>query len=65
MTAKIVIASANRLIDVRHFWCSSSKMAEINVPACPMPIHHTKLVMAKPQATGMLIPQMPTPAVSR
>ena len=50
MTAKIVIASARRLIDVRHFWCSSSRMAEISVPAWPMPIHQTKLVMAKPQA---------------
>ena len=31
------------------------------MPAWPMPIHHTKSVMAKPQATGMLMPQMPTP----
>ncbi len=37
-------------------------MAEISVPAWPMPIHQTKLMMAKPQATGMLMPQMPTPA---
>ena len=28
-TAKSVIASAKRLIDVRHFWCSRSRMAEI------------------------------------
>ena len=26
-----------------------------------MPIHQTKLMMAKPQPTGMLMPQMPTP----
>ena len=31
-------------------------MAEISVPACPMPIHHTKLMMSKPQPTGMLTP---------
>ena len=36
-------------------------MAEISVPAWPMPIHHTKLMIAKPQATGTLMPQMPTP----
>ena len=61
MTAKMVMASAKRLIEVRHFWCRSRRMAEIKVPACPIPIHQTKLVMAKPQATGMSIPQMPTP----
>ena len=60
-TAKSVIASAKRLIDVRHFCCSNSKMAEMSVPAWPMPIHQTKLTMAKPQATGTLMPQMPTP----
>ena len=38
-------------------------MAEINVPACPMPIHQTKLTIAKPQATGMLTPQIPTPRI--
>ena len=26
-----------------------------------MPIHQTKLMMSKPQATGMLMPQMPMP----
>ncbi len=36
-------------------------MAEIRVPAWPMPIHQTKLRMAKPQPTGMSMPQMPTP----
>ena len=36
-------------------------MAEISVPAWPIPIHHTKLMMAKPQPTGMSRPQMPTP----
>ena len=38
-----------------------SRIAEINVPAWPMPIHQTKLTMAKPQATGMFTPQMPMP----
>ena len=60
-TAKSVIASAKRLIDVRHCWRSRSRMAEISVPAWPMPIHQTKLMMSKPQPTGMLMPQMPMP----
>ena len=64
-TAKSVIASAKRLIDVRHVWRSSSRIAEISVPAWPMPIHQTKLMMAKPQPTGMLMPQMPMPLTSR
>src|SRR5580765_850431 len=45
-TAKSFSASANRLIDVRQAWCSKRRIAEINVPACPMPIHQTKLTMA-------------------
>ena len=60
-TAKIVIASAKRLIELRQVCLNSSRMAEISVPAWPIPIHHTKLMMAKPQATGMVTPQMPTP----
>ena len=36
-------------------------MAEISVPAWPIPIHQTKFVMAKPQPTGIMMPQMPTP----
>ena len=64
-TANSVIASANRLIDVRHCWRSSSRMAEISVPAWPMPIHQTKFVMSKAQPTGELLPQMPTPVVNR
>ena len=61
MTAKIVIASANRLIEVRHPCLSRRRMAEISVPAWPMPIHQTKLMIAKPQPTGMLTPQIPVP----
>ena len=33
----------------------------MKVPACPMPIHQTKLTIAKPHATGTLTPQMPMP----
>ena len=40
-------------------------MAEISVPAWPMPIHHTKLTMAKPQPMGMVTPQMPMPFRNR
>ena len=64
-TAKSVIASAKRLMLVRHFCRSSSRIAEISVPAWPMPIHQTKLTMAKPQPTGELTPQMPVPSSSR
>src|SRR5258708_3320712 len=60
-TAPRVIASAMRLIEVRRFCRSSSRIAEIRVPAWPMPIHQTKLMIAKPQPLGMLTPQMPTP----
>ena len=44
-TAKRVIASAARLIEVRHCCRNSRRMAEISVPAWPMPIHQTKLMM--------------------
>ena len=60
-TANKVIASAKRLIDVRHCWRSSSRIAEINVPAWPIPIHQTKFRISIPQATGMLTPQSPMP----
>ena len=61
MTAKSVIASAKRLIDVRHFCWKRSRMAEMSVPAWPMPIHQTKLMMSNAQPTGMLLPQTPMP----
>ena len=64
MTAKIVIASAKRLIDMRHCCLKSSRIAEISVPAWPMPIHQTKLMMSNAQPTGMLLPQMPMPLSS-
>src|SRR5208282_3398903 len=34
---------------------------EMSVPAWPMPIHQTKLMMANPHATGCVMAQMPTP----
>ena len=52
MTAKIVIASANRLIAVRQFCRSRNRIALISVPAWPIPTQKTKLTMGKPQATG-------------
>src|SRR4029077_6187099 len=60
-TAKRVMASANRLMEERHFWFSKNRMAEIKVPAGPIQTHQTKLTMAKPQPMGMLMPQIPTP----
>src|SRR5580658_8184874 len=60
-TEKIVIASANRLIELRHVCLNSSRIAEISVPAWPIPIHHTKLIIANPHAPGIVTPQIPTP----
>ena len=48
-------------MEVRQRWRKSSRMAEIRVPAWPIPIHQTKLMIAKPQPTGMLMPHTPTP----
>src|ERR1044071_4365841 len=62
MTAKIVMASAERLIDVRHFWRNRNKIAEIKVPAWPIPIQKTKFVMSNAQPTGTFRPQMPMPS---
>ena len=64
-TANSVMASAKRLIELRHDWRSSKRMAEISVPAWPIPIHQTKLTMAKPQPMGMVMPQMPMPLRNR
>ncbi len=61
MTAKMVMASAKRLMELRQPCLKSSRMAEISVPAWPMPIHQTKLMIANPQATGCVMAQMPTP----
>ena len=61
MTAKIVIASAARLMEVRHFCLNRNRIAEMSVPACPIPIQKTKFTMAYPHPTGLLTPQVPTP----
>src|SRR5436189_4470713 len=64
-TANSVIASAKRLIEVRQVCLSSSRIAEISVPAWPIPIHQTKFVMSNAQPTGMLLPQIPIPFTDR
>ena len=64
-TANSVIASANRLIEVRQVCLRSSRIAEISVPAWPIPIDHTKLVMSNAQPTGMLLPQIPMPLTTK
>src|ERR1700739_2446926 len=60
-TAKMVMASAKRLMELRQVCLKSRRMAEISVPAWPIPIHQTKLMMENPQATGWVMAQMPTP----
>ncbi len=35
----------------------------MSVPAWPIPIHQTKLTMAKPHAAGIRMPQIPTPLI--
>ena len=51
MTAKIVIASAARFTAVRHCCLSRQRIAEMSVPAWPIPIQNTKLVMSHAQST--------------
>src|SRR5581483_5272687 len=63
MTAKIVIASAARFTAVRQRWRKRKRIAEISVPAWPMPIHQTKLIMSQPHITELILPQTPTPVV--
>ena len=46
---------------MRHCCLKSSRIAEISVPAWPMPIHQTKLMMSNAHPTGTLLPQMPMP----
>ena len=64
-TAKRVMASAARLIEVRHFWRVRNKMAEISVPAWPIPIQNTKFVISQAQPTGWFSPHTPTPVEMR
>ena len=65
MTAKMVMASAARLTAVRHFCLSRHRIAEISVPAWPIPIQKTKLVMSQAQSTWLVCPQTPTPVMIR
>ena len=64
MTAKIVIASAERLMLMRQFWRNRKRMAEISVPAWPIPIQQTKFVMSHAQPTVFELPQTPMPVVT-
>src|SRR5437867_10943028 len=59
------MASAERLIDVRHFCRNKNRMAEISVPAWPIPIQKTKLVISQAQPTGRLLPHTPIPVLTR
>src|SRR5215470_10875281 len=63
-TANSVIASDSRLIDVRQPCSNRYRIAEMNVPAWPIPIHHTKLMIANAYATGMLTPHTPMPVAT-
>ena len=64
ITANSVIASAARFTEVRHCCRSRNRMAEISVPAWPMPIQKTKLVMSKAQPTVRFSPQVPMPVAT-
>ncbi len=63
MTAKIVIASAERLIaGVATCARKMKRMALMSVPAWPMPTHQTKFVMSHgPVDRETVFPQTPTP----
>src|SRR5918996_6360654 len=61
ISAKTVIASAQRVTGRRQRAFTSRRMAEMSVPAWLMPIQNTKLVTKNPQYTGQLMPVMPKP----
>ena len=54
------IDSAMRLVAARHGERVKKNRAETIVPPLANAIHHTYSRIAKPQATGMLMPQIPT-----
>ena len=56
------MVSANLLMAFLQFCLNKCKIAEINVPAWPIPTHQTKLIIAHPQKTGLLIPHTPVPS---
>ena len=53
------------MMEVRHFWRKSRRIAEIRVPAWPMPTQNTKFVMSNAQPTVRLRPQTPMPVTKR
>src|SRR6185503_11929506 len=57
----MVIASAERLMELRQFWRKSSKIAEMSVPAWPIPTHQTKPVMSHDQPIVLSRPHSPMP----
>src|SRR5512142_3356665 len=61
ITANNVMASAERFTEVRHFWRNRNRIAEISVPAWPIPTQKTKFVISKAHPTVVLSPQVPTP----
>jgi hypothetical protein len=61
ITANMVIASAERLILFLHFCLKRRSIAEIKVPAWPIPIHQTKVVISKAQPTVLFSPHVPIP----
>ena len=65
ITAKIVIASAARLTDVRQFCLVRNRIAEIRVPACPIPIQKTKFTIGHPHMAVELFPHTPTPVTTQ
>jgi hypothetical protein len=65
MTAKMVMASAARLMLVRHFCLRRQRIALMSVPAWPIPIQNTKFVMSHAQSTWLFRPQTPTPVMAR
>ena len=62
-TAKIVIASAKRLIPVRHFCRKRKRIAEISVPAWPIPTQKTKLMIVERPADRVVHAPDADPAV--
>ncbi len=64
MTANTVIASEARYTPVRQRERTRKRMAEISVPAWPMPIQNTKVTMYTPHMVGCVMPATPMPQVS-
>ena len=59
-----VRTSAARVTGRRHSAWVSRRIAETMIPAWLMPIQNTKLVIRKPQYTGLLTPSTPGPWLS-